>query len=152
MEFEEMARKIIEQECEDYFLGIVDLSLVEDVAIDKYRPLIFEYPRAISIGITLPNLITEELMNENIEFYKETNCQLNAITVHLSRLLQEKGYMALPVPKPERVNDGTFISLHKLAANLANLGWIENNLLVTPEVGIGVNWGTVLTDAPIGIK
>ena len=38
-----------------------------------------------------------------------------------------------------------------MAASKADLGWIEKNMFITPEVGIGVNWGTVLTDAPLDI-
>lgn len=147
MKFEDEARKIIEQECEDYFLGIVDLSLVDNVRIEQYKPLLSEYPRAISIGITLSH--SSNGFDENTECYKETNCQLKSITSHLSDLLQNEGYKALSMPK-SRVNDDTLVSIHKLAARWANLGWMgKNGLLITPEAGAGVNWGTVLTDAPI---
>jgi len=37
-----------------------------------------------------------------------------------------------------------------LAAHLAGLGWIgKSALLITPEHGPRVRWGTVLTDAPL---
>ena len=147
MQFEDMIREVIETECEDYFLGTADLSLAKNPMIQQYKPLIAEHPRAISIGITLPYTVTDELMG-NAAIYNETNCQLKSITAHLTSLLEHKGYKAFSVPKADRMNDGTFISLHKLAANLASLGRIEKNgLLVTSEVGPGVNWGTVLTDA-----
>ena len=39
---------------------------------------------------------------------------------------------------------------HKAVARLAGLGWIGKScLLVTPEAGPRVRWGTVLTDAPM---
>jgi epoxyqueuosine reductase QueG len=151
MQFENIIRKIIEEECEDYFLGIADLSLAKNDIVEQYGLFFAEYPRAISVGITIPHITTDELlMNENTAVYNETNCQLKAITAHLNDLLQHEGYKALSVPKAKRMNNETFISLHKLAANLANLGQIEENgLLVTSEIGPGVNWGTVLTDAPL---
>ncbi len=151
MGFGDTIRKVIEEECEDYFLGIADLSSTKNDIIEQYGSFFSQYPRAISIGITIPYKITDELlMSENTGVYKETNCQLNTITTHLSSLLQQKGYKTLAVPKSKRMNDETFISIHKLAANLADLGEIEKSgLLVTPEVGHGVNWGTVLTDAPV---
>ena len=151
MEFEGIIRKAIEEECEDYFLGVADLSLAKNDVIGQYGSFFAEYPRAISIGITLPyTIIDEHLADENTAVYKETNCQLNSITKHLSSLLQQKGYKTLAMPKSKRINDEKFISIHKLAANLADLGQIEESgLLVTPEVGPGVNWGTVLTDAAI---
>jgi len=148
MKLEDQIRNIIEEECEDYFLGIADLS--QNDIIGQYELFFDEYPRAISIGITMPYRVTVELlMSENTAIYKETNCKLQIIAAHLSSLLQDEGYKALSVPKAKRMNDKTFISLHKIAANLADLGQIEENIVITPEVGPGVNWGTVLTDAPI---
>lgn len=150
MEFENTIRKIIEKECEDYYLGIADLSLAENEILQQYKSFFDEYPRSISIGITLPHNSTGEIIDRNTKIYNEINQQLNVITTHLSKLLQQEGYKTLSIPKTEKVDEDNFISLHKLAANMANLGEIEKNgLLVTPEVGSGVNWGTVLTDAPL---
>ncbi len=150
MEFEDKARKIVEKECEDYFLGIVDLSLIKNTVIGQFKSLISEYPRAISIGITIPYKITcEMLMSKGTSVYKETNCQLKSITTHIASSLEREGYRALPLPKGD-INDGGSISLHELVADLAKLGRIgKNRVLVTREVGPAVNWGTVLTDAPI---
>lgn len=148
MKFEDTMRKIIEEECEDYFLGMVDLSLVKNDIIEQYSSFFEEYPRAISIGITMPYKITDELLITTTA-YNETNYQLKTITAHLGELLQGEGYRALSVPKAKQMDGETFISLHKLIANLADLGKIEKNSLVTPEAGQGVNWGTVLTDAPL---
>jgi len=62
MKCENVIRNVIENECEDYYLGMVDLSQVDNALIEKYGSLITEYPRAISIGVTLPYLIPS-LMN-----------------------------------------------------------------------------------------
>jgi len=148
MKLEDRIRNIIEEECEDYFFGVVDLSDVENDIIGQYGSFFDEYPLAISIGITMPYMVTDDVLMGNTAIYNETNCKLKTIALHLSSLLQDEGYKALSVPKA-KINDEMFISLHKLAANLANLGEIKKNLVVTPEVGTGVNWGTVLTDAPI---
>ncbi len=150
MQFDDMARKVIEEECEDYFLGIADLSHTKQFT-DEYASLINIYPRAVSIGITLPLKTIENSLTSNSVVYNEINNQLNIITVYLSNLLEQKGYKALAVPKTGRMDNGIFVSLHKLAAISADLGRIEKNMVVTPEVGTGVNWGTVLTDAPIGV-
>lgn len=150
MKLEDQIRNIIEEECEDYFLGVADLSDVENDVIGQYESFFDEYPRAISIGITMPYGVTDELlMSKDTVIYNETNCKLKKITAHLNNLLQNEGYKALSVPKAKRMNDETFISLHKLAANLAEIGYIEKNMLITPEVGPGVNWGTILTNAPV---
>ncbi len=149
MKCESVIRNVIETECEDYFLGTVDLSQVDNAMVEKYGLLIAEYPRAISIGITLPYLIPAELSMAKKQPYDVTNCQLKSITSSLSSLLEENGYRALSMPKAREMDDGPDISFHEVVANLADLGEIEKNLLVTPEVGSRVNWGTVLTNAPI---
>jgi epoxyqueuosine reductase QueG len=148
MKLEDQIRNIIEEECEDYFLGVADLS--QNDIIGQYESFFDEYPRAISIGITMPYSVTDELlMGKNTAIYNETNCKLKTIAAHLSSLLKDEGYKALSLPKAKGMNDETFISLHKIAANLADLGQIEKNIVITPEVGPGVNWGTVLTNAPL---
>ncbi len=152
MQFEDTVRKIIEKECEDYFLGVADLSLAKKAVIQQYGSLIDKYPLAISIGLTLPIIVQNQLSRtyKNTVLYNETDKQLDIITTKLSGLLQNGGYKAFSVPKIEMNEEKIFINLHKLAANLAGLAWIEkNDLLVTPEAGSRVNWATVLTDAPL---
>jgi len=149
MKCESVIRNVIETECEDYFLGMVDLSQVDNAMVEKYGSLIAEYPRAISIGITLPYLIPDELSMAKKQPYDLTNCQLKSITSNLSSLLEENGYRALSMPKAREMDDGPDISFHEVVAHLADLGKIKKNLLVAPEVGSRVNWGTVLTNAPI---
>ncbi len=95
-------------------------------------------------------IFTEGLLDESDSVYNFTEWQLNIITAHLINLLEKKGYNAFSLPKAWNLNDKNFTSLHIIAANQAHLGTIQNNgVLITPEVGLGVNWGTVLTDAPI---
>ena len=153
MQFEDKARKIIEDECDDYFFGIVDLSRAMNPDIEQYSSLFNDYPRAISIGITQPLIFTEGLLDEDESGYNSSDWQLNIITAHLINLLEKEGYNAFSVPKAKNVRDENFTSLHIIAAHQADLGVIENNsLLITPEVGSAVNWGTVLTDAPIKLE
>lgn len=149
MQLEEKARKIIESECDDYFLGFGDLSNTDDPMIYEYSKLFDDYPTSISIGITIP------LFNEDAnipEIYYNTNCQLKSITMKICSLLEDEGYSSFSFPKSKDM-DETYLSLHVIAANHANLGEIgKNGLLKTPEVGFGVNWGTILTDATINVS
>ncbi|MGB9200745.1 4Fe-4S ferredoxin [Methanobacterium sp.] len=151
MELGDNIRTIIEESCEDYFLGEADLSLPDQIVTEPYTSLIAIYPRAISIGITLPQNITKERLIDGNLNYDEFNCKINYITSNLCELLVYGGYKALAVPKSGNIKDQIFRSLHYMAASKADLGWIEKNMFITPEVGMGVNWGTVLTDAPLDI-
>ena len=148
MKFELAIRNSIETECEDYFLGIVDLSPLENSLVKKYDVLISEYPRAISVGITLPYWISDGFKKSYEKIYHQTNCQLKYITSKLTKLLENEGYEAFTIPK-SRINDKNHVSFHDTVAYLADMGNIEQNILITPEVGAMVNWGTVLTNAPL---
>ncbi len=149
MHIEDRTRQIIEMECEDYFLGFGDLSNAEDPMIKRYSTLFKEYPTSISIGITIP-FFTEESRTSKI--YSSTDCQLKTITAKICNLLENEGYNSLSFPKSKPTIE-TNLSLHVIAANNAKLGRIEKNgLLTTLEAGPGVNWGTVLTDAPIEVS
>jgi epoxyqueuosine reductase QueG len=153
MQFEDKARKIIENECEDYFFGIVDLSFAKYPDIKQYSTLLNEYPMAISIGITHPMILGDGLPYGSESKNNTSNCQLNIITAHLINLLEKEGYNAFSVPKARNMKDKNFTSLHIIVAQEADMGIIENNgLLITPEVGSAVNWGTLLTDAPIKLE
>ena len=151
MIFADKARKIIEEECEDYFFGIVDLSNAQNPDIEQYSSLFNEYPRAISIGITQPLIVTEGLVDDDVG-YDIIDWQLKIITSHLINLLEKEDYNAFSVPKSQNVKDKNFTSLNIIVAHQADMGVIESNgLLITPEVGSAVKWGTVLTDAPIDL-
>ena len=72
---------------------------------------------------------------------------MNNITAHLSDLLEDEGYNAFAVPKSGKMIKLQFFTFHCCKSSRS---WqIENNVLITPEVGAAVNWGTVLTDAPL---
>ncbi|MGB8232557.1 MAG: 4Fe-4S double cluster binding domain-containing protein, partial [Methanobacterium sp.] len=117
--------------------------------------------RAVSLGIILLNAIVDQLpqrfersvaLNYRHQAYDIINLRLDLISSRISSLIQNEGYNALPIPASERYDDSELCAVfsHKLAANMAGLGWIGKNcLLITPEFGPRVRWSTVLTDAPL---
>ena len=143
----------------DYF-GVADLSLTKDFIESIGDKLISNYPKAISIGIILPDSIVNELPRRTERavaviyrnIYDVTNNRLDIASAKISGLLQNEGYKAFPVPASERFDDEKIAAVfsHKIAAHQAGLGWIGKScLLVTPESGPRVRWSTVLTDAPL---
>ncbi|HEX3013096.1 MAG TPA: 4Fe-4S double cluster binding domain-containing protein [Methanobacterium sp.] len=159
MQLDYRIRIMAEHEGADFF-GIADLSRAKEAIADQGGVLCAQYSKAISIGITLPQTVVDELPNrENravaVNYrhaYDITNLRLDLLTSKLGSIIQQEGYKALPVPASERFDDERICAVfsHKLAANLAGLGWIGKScLLVTPEAGPRVRWATVLTDAPL---
>ena len=143
------------------FYGVADISHVEEFIGTQGGEGVTGYPRAISIGIILLDSIVDQLplrfersvaVNYKHHTYDIINLRLDIIASRLSSLLQKKGYKALPIPSSERYDDERICAVfsHKLAANLAGIGWIGKScLLVTPESGPRVRFTTVLTNAPL---
>jgi epoxyqueuosine reductase len=143
------------------FYGIADISPAEDFIRKQGGDDVTGYPRAISIGIMLLDTIVDMLprrfersvaVNYRHHAYNIINLRLDIIASRLSSMLQNEGYDALPIPASERYDDECICAIfsHKLAANMAGLGWIGKNcLLITPEAGPRVRWTTILTNAPL---
>ena len=153
-------KEIIKNDGIDYF-GIADLSSSKDFIESFGGRLVSKYPKAISIGIILPDSIVDELPKKDRfvavnyrNIYDVTNQRLDITTAKLSGFLQNSGYKAFPVPASERFDDEKLAAVfsHKLAAHQAGLGWIGKScLLITSESGPRVRWSTVLTDAPLEV-
>ena len=143
------------------FFGVADITPAEEFIKNQGGDLVSGYPRAVSLGIILLNAIVDQLpqrfersvaVNYRHHAYDIINLRLDLISSRISSLIQNEGYNALPIPASERYDDNELCAVfsHKLAANMAGLGWIGKNcLLITPEFGPRVRWSTILTDAPL---
>ena len=161
MQLEYTIKIMAEHEGTDFF-GVADLSAVKDKVIEQGSSFVADYPKAISLGIRLPDSIVDALPNRDnpavaVNYrhaYDITNLRLDLLTSKLASIIQQDGYKALAVPASERYDDERICAVfsHKLAANLAGLGWIGKScLFVTPEAGPRVRWATILTNAPLKI-
>jgi epoxyqueuosine reductase QueG len=143
------------------FLGVSDLSPAADFILEQGGDYIAALPVGISIGIGLPNAIVDLLprraeravaLSYRHGAYDVVNQRLDLAASEIASGLQREGFRAFPIPASSTVDETRHrgIFSHKLAANLAGLGWIGKNcLLITPERGPRVRWATVLTDAPL---
>ena len=141
--------------------GIADLTPARECIYDQGGEFMTEFPRAISHGFTLTNAVVNTLVDhDNIAalytyrhyVYQTVNPRLDSISLTLAQALDKAGFQAYVVPASQTVDRTRLIGVfsHKLAAHLAGLGWIgKSAMLITPEHGPRVRWGTVLTDAPL---
>jgi epoxyqueuosine reductase QueG len=141
------------------YLGVADLERAGNDTASAYESkLISRYKTAISIGFPLLDDIVDALKNTDDLFalnnyryhvYEVINPRINDITLSVAGALTQAGYQALAIPASHTVDAPNLAGLfsHKKAANLAGLGWIGKScLLITPDRGSRVRWGTVLTD------
>ncbi|MEE0776905.1 MAG: 4Fe-4S double cluster binding domain-containing protein, partial [Bacillota bacterium] len=66
--------------------------------------------------------------------------------------LEREGFMAFPIPASQRTGENKEggIFSHRMAAQMAGLGWIGKNCsLVSPQNGPRLRLATVLTNAPL---
>jgi epoxyqueuosine reductase len=143
------------------YFGIADLAPAGQCISEQGGEFLTRFPRAISHGFLLADGIVNTLVNhENIAalnnywyyVYQIVNPRIDSISLMLAQSLGKAGFQAFVVPSSQTVDKTRLIGVfsHKLAAHLAGLGWIgKSALLITPEHGPRVRWGTVLTDAPL---
>jgi epoxyqueuosine reductase len=77
---------------------------------------------------------------------------LDKAVFQVAKRIQDEGFHAYSIPASSMLNNSKLEAVfsHKVAANLAGLGWIGKNcLLITPEFGPRIRLATVLTDAPL---
>lgn len=144
----------------DYF-GVADLGPARDAILKQGGPSVASFPKAVSIGITLPNEIVDMLpryrdrdviVSYHRFAYDVVNDRLDATAFRIASAIQKAGFRSLPVPSSRRFDNERICAIfsNKMAAHLAGLGWIGKScLLVTPDAGPRTRWGTILTDAPL---
>jgi epoxyqueuosine reductase len=140
--------------------GVADLTIALDFVCRQGGEYLGKFSRAISIGIRLLDAVVDELCKRDdpavayayTALYNSVNSRLDHIGLLLAKRIQEKGYKAYVIPASQTLDAKKLIGVfsHKLAANLAGLGWIGKScLLITPNYGPRVRLATVLTDAPL---
>jgi epoxyqueuosine reductase len=139
--------------------GVADLEGAKDYLIEFTGDHYIDLPRAISIAVPFPEQIVALLAKgpsrTYLYFYREINNRLNQIALEIDSILSSEGYQTFPVPASRREGKERIASIfpHRLAAQLAGLGWIgKSGLLIRPDVGPRLRLVTVLTDAPLPIS
>jgi epoxyqueuosine reductase len=143
------------------YFGIADLTPARQRISEQGGELLSRFPRAVSHGFVLTDGIVNTLVHHKdtaalnnywYYVYQIVNPRIDSISLMLAQSLDKAGFQAFVVPSSQTVDITrlTGVFSHKLAAHLAGLGWIgKSALLITPEHGPRVRWGTVLTDAPL---
>jgi epoxyqueuosine reductase len=136
--------------------GVADLEPARAYLKDFAGRDFVDLPRALSIAVTFPRGIVELLAagpsRTYLYFYREVNNRLNQIALEVDSIFSAAGYRSHPVAASIRSGKERIASIfpHRLAANLAGLGWIgKSGLLIRPDVGPRLRLVTVLTDAPL---
>jgi epoxyqueuosine reductase QueG len=156
---EQYLRQLSQDNGGDLF-GVADITSVRDFVVTQGGKTLEEYPRAVSIGMRiLDSIIDQHQPDETKELslywhhvYSVVTPALDFLAFRLARVLQAEGYKVFAVPASPPYNTRTWkgVFSHKLAANLAGMGWIGKScLLITPEYGPRVRFVTLLTDAPL---
>ena len=114
---------------------------------------------ALSFGVKLSDGILQTIDKENgpsfmyFQHYRTANALLDSISFRLSRVLEEKGFLALPVAASQSLgknNPYRGLVAHKTAAVLSGLGFVgKSGLFLSTEYGSKVRLATILTNCPV---
>ncbi|MCX7926863.1 MAG: hypothetical protein N2606_01815 [Candidatus Omnitrophica bacterium] len=136
-------------------VGIADISNIKE-EFSVSQSVMEKMSYAICFGLQLSKAILAELVNQPTRLYfhhyRTVNTALDQIALKISNFIQQKGFLALPIPASQILDwqRQTAHLSHKKIALLAGIGWLgRNNLLVTEEFGSQIRLATVLTDMPL---
>lgn len=140
--------------------GVADLTPAAQFMKDQGGEQMENFPRAVSVGIRLSDHIVDghsvdEKHSASLYWhhvYTVVTPELETLSLKLQGLLQEHGFSAFPIPGSMPYDQKNLKGLfsHKLAAHLSGMGWIGKScLLINPDFGPRVRFGTVLTNAPL---
>jgi len=143
------------------YFGIADLSLAKQFIADQGGEFLAQFPRAVSHGFVLADGVVDQVKYHEAPMaihsywhhvYRQVSPRLDSISLDLATAIQRSGFRAFVIPASQTIAQSRLwgVFSHKLAAHLAGHGWIgKSAMLITPEHGPRVRWGTVLTDAPL---
>ena len=160
-------KRAILKKCDDMEIPLAGVASVEHWKNPPFLPWVPEefYPQSIfpearsviviGLPVSLPILETSPSIYYH-DLYITVNSLLDQYTYRLANFLNERGHSSLFVPrdgysgiKSLLKNPVAFFS-HRHAALLAGLGTFGvNNILLTPEFGPRVRFGSVFTSAEI---
>jgi epoxyqueuosine reductase QueG len=140
--------------------GIADLRPARQYVSEQGGDSLGVFSHAVVVGIRLLNSVVDNLdpylpadfSLYGWHVYKSVSPMVDQIALQLSRILANRGFNSLPIPPSQfrRPGERCAIFSHKLAANLAGVGWIGKNcLLITPEFGPRIRLASVLTDCEL---
>ena len=141
-----------------------DLFVVcETLKLDKYidaelKDAAEKLLYTISIGVRLQKAVLDTIVDRPNQIYKthyrQANTTLDHVIYSLARLIQSKGFKAIPIAASLIVDweKQTSHLSHRHAALNAGLGfWGKNNLLIHPEFGAGIRLASLFTDMPLKV-
>jgi len=132
-------------------IGFADVSTLE-------LPITREYPFGICFAIRHDDTTINQLPND--ELWQQMSSSLTEKAGHIYRavqgLIESWGYYSRRIPSTTRVDElpdpGEELP-QKTLATLSGLGWIgKSTLLVSPEFGPRVRFGSLLTDMPLQVN
>ncbi len=113
----------------------------------------------ISIVVPLSKAVVDEIDNapthSYFHHYRTVNAFIDSALLRVGRMLEEKGYLYIPIPASQSVNlngnDYCGRYSHKKAARLCGMGVIgKNSLFIHKTFGPAVRLGTLLTNCDFG--
>ncbi|OQW96708.1 MAG: 4Fe-4S ferredoxin, partial [Desulfobacteraceae bacterium A6] len=137
--------------------GIADLEPLRKLDVNP-PDLLDGFTRAVSIAIRLPVAVFEQIKDRPTPLYasvyQTANRMLDEMAFKTSVMLQNEGYMSLPVPASQVLDRKNWMGAisHKAVARMAGIGWQGKNLLlITAKYGSRVRLVTVLTNTPLKV-
>ncbi len=145
------------------YCKVADITPYHDYLATFCGDFIYQFPKAISLVFRLSDAVVDSILKQeqdkqlsfNNYCYHAVDYWQNTGTVRLARMIEQKGFIAYPVPASYGVYAEKLAGLvsHKLVARAAGLGWIgKSGLFLTPQDGPRIRLATILTNAKLNTE
>ena len=136
-------------------VGIANVERFKEAPEGRRPTDILPTARSVIVGaVHILDSVCDDLPETRYEYTNQfsiLNGTLGSASTRVARMLEEKGYRAIPIPAAyPRINKELMgVFSHRHAAVLAGLGEIGfSNLLITPQFGARVRLVSVITEVP----
>jgi epoxyqueuosine reductase len=137
-------------------VGIANVERFKGAPEGRRPTDILPTARSVIVGaVHILDSVCDDLPETRYEYTNQfyvLNGTLGSMSTKVARLLEEKGYRAIPIPAAyPRINKELMgVFSHRHAAVLAGLGEIGlSNLLITPQFGARVRLISIITEVPL---
>ncbi len=137
-------------------VGIANVERFKGASEGRRPTDILPTARSVIVGaVHILDSVCDDLPETRYEYTNQfyvLNGTLGSVSTKVARLLEDKGYRAIPIPAAyPRINkDLMGVFSHRHAAVLAGLGEIGlSNLLITPQFGARVRLVSIITEVPL---
>lgn len=131
-------------------LGVSDIGFSPCEPLDEYTRLTNSISIVVKLSDAIIDAIDDAPTHTYFHHYRTVNAFIDHVLLRIGLLLEQNGYLYVPVAASQSINGTKGLLSHKMQAVKAGLGTIgKNALFLSDKFGPRVRLGTIITDCDL---